>query len=168
MRALFSTIGKSVVARSVKSSIYLLLIFLSGCQEDPTFAEVEYKSRIIAHRGYWKHGDAPENSLQSFMNAIHAGLYGCEIDVWETADGELVVHHDAMIDSCRLAEMEYSELKAALPDKRKCEKLSSFLEILSDYPDFKLLIEIKKSSGFHRAGFDRPPWRRKPNRVPVF
>lgn len=141
----FYTIEKPLIVCFFKSLICILLLSLIGCQEDQGFLDEEYKSRIIAHRGYWKNCGVPENSLQSFINAALAGLYGCEIDVWETADGELVVNHDAVIDSCIIAEMRYRELRNILTDERKCEKLSSFLEILPDYPGFKLLIEIKNA-----------------------
>jgi glycerophosphoryl diester phosphodiesterase len=48
---------------------------------------------IIAHRG----GSAiePENSLAAFRRAFEVGADGVELDVHTTADGELVVIHDA-------------------------------------------------------------------------
>ena len=49
----------------------------------------------IAHRGgadLW-----PENTLPAFENAIALGVDGLECDVQLTADGALVVHHDARL-----------------------------------------------------------------------
>ncbi len=137
------TFNESLVSRLRESAIYALLLLCVGCHDELDFPDEEYKSRIIAHRGYKKDDGVPENSLQSFINAANAGLHGCEIDIWTTSDGELVVNHDAVIDSCVIAEMTYHELRNALADKRICEKFSSFLEILPDYPGFKLLVEIK-------------------------
>lgn len=47
---------------------------------------------IIAHRG--ASGAAPENTLASIRQAIKDGADWIEIDVQETADGEVVVFHD--------------------------------------------------------------------------
>lgn len=51
---------------------------------------------IIAHRGasYL----APENTLAAFRKAKDLGADGVEMDVQETADGKLVIHHDYVID----------------------------------------------------------------------
>lgn len=50
-------------------------------------------ARPIAHRGLWRAGMRPENSLAAFEAACQAG-YGVELDVRLTADGEAVVFHD--------------------------------------------------------------------------
>jgi glycerophosphoryl diester phosphodiesterase len=52
--------------------------------------------RILAHRG--ASGYAIENSLAAFRRAIELGADGVELDVHATSDGELVVHHDAVIE----------------------------------------------------------------------
>lgn len=51
---------------------------------------------IVCHRGACK--VAPENTLASAKAAWAAGFDYVEIDVQETADGQLVVHHDATLD----------------------------------------------------------------------
>jgi len=51
---------------------------------------------IVAHRGY--SARAPENTLASLCLALDAGAPLCEIDVRRTADGEVVVLHDATVD----------------------------------------------------------------------
>jgi len=48
---------------------------------------------VIAHRG--ASGKAPENTLASIRQAITDGSDWVEIDVQETADGEVVVFHDS-------------------------------------------------------------------------
>ena len=54
-----------------------------------------FLGRCYAHRGL--HGDGvPENSLEAFRRATQAG-YGMELDVRLTADGEVVVFHDATL-----------------------------------------------------------------------
>lgn len=50
------------------------------------------RSQIIAHRG--ASVAAPENTLAAVQQAIDEGAHWVEIDVQETADGEVVVFHD--------------------------------------------------------------------------
>jgi glycerophosphoryl diester phosphodiesterase len=53
--------------------------------------------RPIAHRGLWRTGGAPENSLAAFEAACRKG-YGIELDVQLSADGEAMVFHDEILD----------------------------------------------------------------------
>ena len=52
--------------------------------------------RICAHRGFNK--IAPENSMYAFGAAVAAGAQEIELDVWPTADGEIVSIHDCTLD----------------------------------------------------------------------
>ncbi len=56
-------------------------------------ARVEDHALVIAHRG--AAGAAPENTLASIRRAIDDGADWIEIDVQETADGEVIVIHDS-------------------------------------------------------------------------
>lgn len=47
---------------------------------------------IFAHRGY--SGRYPENTILSFQEALKLSIYGIELDVHKSKDGELVVIHD--------------------------------------------------------------------------
>ena len=51
---------------------------------------------IIAHRGasYL----APENTLTAFRKAMEIGADGVEMDVQQTGDKKLVIHHDLRHD----------------------------------------------------------------------
>lgn len=49
-------------------------------------------TKIIAHRGDTSR--YPENTVEAFEAAQQAGADGIELDVHETSDGILVVHHD--------------------------------------------------------------------------
>jgi glycerophosphoryl diester phosphodiesterase len=53
----------------------------------------ESRPRVFGHRGAM--GYAPENTFASFERAIELGVDVIEIDVHLTADGEVVVIHDA-------------------------------------------------------------------------
>lgn len=54
---------------------------------------VEDRTEIMAHRG--ASAVAPENTLAAVQAAIDSGAHWVEIDVQETADGEIVVIHDS-------------------------------------------------------------------------
>lgn len=51
---------------------------------------------IVSHRG--ARFEAPENTIPAFEHAIRLGMTTVEFDVHITADGELVVIHDATVD----------------------------------------------------------------------
>ena len=70
--------------------------------------------KILGHRGY--SGRYPENTMLSFEKAIEAGADGIELDVHETAAGELVVIHDEKVDRTTdgtgaICELTLSEIK---------------------------------------------------------
>lgn len=50
---------------------------------------------VLAHRGAT--GSWPENTLAAFAEARRLGADGVELDVRRSADGALVVHHDAAV-----------------------------------------------------------------------
>jgi glycerophosphoryl diester phosphodiesterase len=52
-------------------------------------------TRVLAHRG--DAAAARENSIEAFLAAVAAGADGVELDVRRSADGALVVHHDAVV-----------------------------------------------------------------------
>jgi len=51
---------------------------------------------VFAHRGGG--GLIPENTLEAFVYSARMGVDALELDVHSTADGTLVVHHDASVD----------------------------------------------------------------------
>ena len=50
------------------------------------------ETKMVAHRGF--RAVAPENTLPAFEEAGKAGFWGNECDVYRTADGVWVIHHD--------------------------------------------------------------------------
>ncbi len=76
-------------------------------------AESGYVS-VVAHRGDWR--NSPENSMRAFERCIAMGVDIVEIDVRQTADGELVVIHDASVNRTtsgkgKVAEMTLAEVR---------------------------------------------------------
>ncbi len=70
---------------------------------------------VLAHRGARR--VAPENTVEAFVAAAALGADGVELDVHRTADGGLVVHHDAKARRIGvLAERSAAEIRAARPE----------------------------------------------------
>ena len=69
---------------------------------------------VLAHRG--ANREAPENTLDAFRRAVELGADGVELDVHRTADGGLVVRHDAATESGVLAELSRAEIRRAVPE----------------------------------------------------
>jgi glycerophosphoryl diester phosphodiesterase len=70
---------------------------------------------ITGHRGAL--GSEPENTLRSFRRAVADGCDEIELDLRVTADGELVVLHDATVDRTTdgtgpVASMSFADLRA--------------------------------------------------------
>ena len=64
---------------------------------------------IVAHRGAWQ--EAPQNSLEAVRHAAVLGCDGIEIDVRRTADGQIVVVHDARIRWRQVGRLEHRQLQ---------------------------------------------------------
>jgi glycerophosphoryl diester phosphodiesterase len=85
---------------------------------------------------------APENTVEAFVAAAALGADGVELDVHRTADGALVVHHDA--DARRvgvLAERSLVEIRAARPEIPVLE------EALDSCDGMLVNIEVKNLPG---------------------
>ncbi len=67
----------------------------------------------FAHRGASAH--APENTLESFALALEMGAEGLESDVWLTADGVAVLHHDGEVGGVPIPTLVRSALPAQVP-----------------------------------------------------
>ena len=105
-----------------------------------------FLGRYYAHRGL--HDAAvPENSLEAFRRAVEQG-YGMELDVRLTADGEVVVFHDATlqrmcgldkrVDALTLKELQQLRLGDSL------ETIPTFRQVLKTVAGrTPLIVEIK-------------------------
>ena len=68
---------------------------------------------VIAHRGASRL--AKENTVAAFEAAVRVGAAGIELDARRTADGELVVHHDASVAGRPLIEQTAADLPPWIP-----------------------------------------------------
>ena len=100
--------------------------------------------QIIAHRGFWATEGSAQNSRSSVQNAIHAGCYGSEVDIYLTTDGKLVLFHDPAIKGVRLDESTYKELRNhSLANGETIPLLDEILPLIVASGHTKLIIEIK-------------------------
>jgi glycerophosphoryl diester phosphodiesterase len=100
---------------------------------------------VLGHRGAPR--AAPENTLAAFAAARDQGADGVELDVHRSADGALVVHHDAAADGLGvLAELTLAEIRAARPD------IPTLDEVFDGCAGMLVNVEVKNSP--HDADFD--------------
>jgi glycerophosphoryl diester phosphodiesterase len=67
---------------------------------------------VVAHRGAW--GLAPQNSLDALEDAIAIGSDAIEIDVRRTADGQIVLVHDARVRLRTVNRQEHHKLQSRM------------------------------------------------------
>jgi glycerophosphoryl diester phosphodiesterase len=68
---------------------------------------------VLAHRG--ANRLAPENTVPAVVEAVNRGADGVEFDVHRTADGALVVRHDAETPIGLVGELTRQEISEAVP-----------------------------------------------------
>lgn len=113
---------------------------------------------VVGHRGIAAH--APENTLESFRQALAAEAECIELDVHLSADGVPVVIHDATLDrttdvSGAVHTLPLARIRAAdagahftrdgrtFPYKERGIRVPTFEEVLRELDDVPLLVEIK-------------------------
>ena len=75
-------------------------------------------TQVIAHRGASK--AFPENTVAAFRGAAAMGADMVELDVRRTADGYLVIHHDARLPDGRVIyDLRARELPPRCPTSRR-------------------------------------------------
>lgn len=90
---------------------------------------------VMAHRG--ASIDHPENTVEAFHGAREQGADWIELDVRRTADGVMVVHHDAHLSDGRvIVDLDASSLPSPIP---------SLAEALEACGDLGVNIEIKNA-----------------------
>ena len=91
---------------------------------------------VLGHRG--ASAAAPENTIAAFERARALGADGVELDVRRSADGVLMVHHDAEVAGLGvLAERTFTEVRGARPD------LPTFEEALAACRGLVVNAEVK-------------------------
>lgn len=108
--------GLVAVLAVLAGALYVSLAWTEGerAADHPFFRRDGARPLVIAHRG--GAGLWPENTLYAFGRAAELGVDVIELDVRATADGTLVVFHDATVERTtggegRVGEMTLAELK---------------------------------------------------------
>ncbi|HWP38532.1 MAG TPA: glycerophosphodiester phosphodiesterase [Gemmatimonadales bacterium] len=95
---------------------------------------------MIAHRGASAY--EVENSLAAFRAAIAMGADAVELDIHDTADGEIVVHHDPALGGRAIGELTASAVRShRLSNGEAVPLLSEVLEALGPAP--LVFVEVK-------------------------
>jgi glycerophosphoryl diester phosphodiesterase/endonuclease/exonuclease/phosphatase family metal-dependent hydrolase len=107
-------------------------------------AGAQAQTQIVAHRGYWDKFGSAQNSLSSLENAIKAGVYGSELDVWLTKDGVIVLNHEETFQGVNIQEATYEELSAQrLVNGEPIPTLQQYIDVAKQQNKTKLIVEIK-------------------------
>jgi glycerophosphoryl diester phosphodiesterase len=125
----------------------------------------------IAHRG--GAGIAPENTLEGFREGLRVGAGVLELDVHTSADGHVVVIHDAAVDRTTqstgtVREMTLAELKRldagyrftrdggeTFPCRGEGIRIPTLEEVYDEFTEVPINIEIKGE----RPGIEEAVWR---------
>ncbi len=110
---------------SISICIYLscLVLIFSASQ-----SRAQEPIRLIAHRGGVVDGHHPENSAGAAKEAIQRGYWMLEIDLQETKDGHIVVHHDDFQESFGVLKMPADLTMSEISKLRAVEDHSHPLE----------------------------------------
>jgi glycerophosphoryl diester phosphodiesterase len=129
-----------------------LAVFVGLCVS--VFRRLDTPQHVIvtAHKGFsWA---APENSLTAIRRAIDVGADYAEIDVQETADGEIILNHDrdlmrvagvpGRVRQMTLAEIKRADLGSRIGPQFAGERIPTLKEVIATARDrIKLQIELK-------------------------
>ncbi len=97
---------------------------------------------VVAHRGAWE--AAPQNSLKAFEAAVELGCDAVELDVRRTADGRIVVVHDARVRGRQVARLGHDQLQTRMRTGQ-APVLDAVLELLAG----RIAVDIElKESGY--------------------
>lgn len=110
---------------------------------------------LMAHRG--NSAVAPENTLAAFAEALKTPAQSCELDVHLSADGEVIVMHDATVDRTTngtgaIADLTLAQIKALdaggwFGKRFVGEKVPTLAEVVALVGDkVKLNVEIKSAA----------------------
>jgi glycerophosphoryl diester phosphodiesterase len=98
----------------------------------------------MAHRGFSR--DGLENSMAAFRDAVSLGYRYLETDVHTTADGVLLLFHDATLDRVTAGRGKVSELAAAEIAKALIggsEPIPTFDALVTELPGVRLNLDVK-------------------------
>jgi glycerophosphoryl diester phosphodiesterase len=139
--------------RTIVGVAALVVLFFVGFAALATVAtRRQDEAEVIAHRG--SSATAPENTLAAFRLAIEEGADFVELDVQESADGEVLVAHDSDLmkvagDARKIWETDAAELRAVdigshAGAQFSAERLPTLAEVLAVCKGkVRVIVELK-------------------------
>ncbi|GAB7018171.1 glycerophosphodiester phosphodiesterase [Halostagnicola bangensis] len=106
------------------------------------------RPRIVGHRG--AEGLAPPNTRAGVRRALEVGVDGVELDIRETADGELLLFHDPVLDwdssgTGWVQNTDWDDIRGSEIDGEPLIRLSEALELIEDADrELSLYAELKE------------------------
>lgn len=109
--------------------------------------------KVIAHRGFWKATGSAQNSITGLRSAEQLGVWGCEVDVWQTSDNVLIVNHDGAINGAVIESSPYSVFKdVTLSNGETLPTFEQYLTVFKEEcPNIVLVVEIKPHTGVEKT-----------------
>lgn len=106
------------------------------------------RTKVIAHRGYWKKYGSAQNSITSLEEADKIKAFGSECDIWITTDHKMIVTHDSKFPKdgkmYEIATSSYDDLKGALlSNGETLPTLDDYLTVGKQCKHTKLILELK-------------------------
>lgn len=112
------------------------------------------KPQVVAHQG-WHNDEIPGNSLAALRAALDRGLDWIELDVWMTADNELVVYHDEQVNGLDIQSSTLAQLCGPqLENGEPMPGFEQYLSVFANHPNAgksRLLVEIKPQNDVSRT-----------------
>lgn len=147
------------LALAVATAIGVVTVTARPAPDHPYFAAMNPRMHVIAHRG----GAAlrPENTLAAFAHAVAIGADALEMDVQPTADGAIVVIHDATVDRTtdgrgrvdsytldRLRKLDAghnwsSDGGRSFPYRGQAIRIPTLEDVFARFPQKRMIIEVK-------------------------
>lgn len=104
----------------ISGSMCIALCFMTAVAATP---------KVVAHRGHHRAEGSAQNSIRSLVKADSTGVWGCEFDVWSTADGKLYVNHNADINGVDIETSGWEAVDTChLKNGERIPRLEDFLD----------------------------------------
>jgi len=106
--------------------------------------------KVLGHRGFA--GRYPENSLLAFRKAVQVGADGVELDLRQTADGHVVVIHDATLDRTTTGQGVVQELTLRQIQQFRLRSVTDGDDSIHEnltVPTFEQVLDVLKGTGLY-------------------
>ncbi len=143
---------------AILAIVIILSVFtFTACSNEESKVEIKKQNvMVVAHRGASAY--APENTLASMKKAIEMNADMSELDVQETADGEIILLHDGSLKRTagvdkNIWETNYADLKGLdigtwFSEEYKNEPIPTIKEVI-DLVKGKMKINIELKANGH-------------------